>query len=354
MKIAVLGCGGFIASHLLERLLKTDRYQIVGWDTQDSKIKHLLDHKYFTFHKIDIYRDNELKAKIKDFDVVIHLAAICNPSQYNKVPLSVINSNFIDAHEIVSLCSQEKKWLIHFSTSEVYGRTLSSYLKDGFAKAEKAFYELDEDTTPFIMGPLSNQRWSYASAKQLLERFIYAHHYENNLDFTIIRPFNFFGPRMDFIPGVDGEGIPRVLASFIYALLSREAIPLINGGTARRTFIFIEDAVEPIELMLQNPELAKNEIFNIGNRNNEVTISELAHVIRDIWAEVTGDESFEQHPIREISGEEFYGPGYEDCDRRMPSLKKLEEKFGWKPKTDFKSMLKKTLSCYYENYYKHI
>ena len=78
---------------------------------------------------------------------------------------------------------------------------------------------LDEETTPMIMGPVSAQRWCYACAKQLVERLIYAHGTENNLKFTIVRPYNWIGPRMDYIPGVDGkdDGQPRVLASFMTA-----------------------------------------------------------------------------------------------------------------------------------------
>ena len=78
------------------------------------------------------------------------------------------------------------KHLIHFSTCEVYGRTLASY---GLPAEDPKNYILDEETTPMIMGPVSAQRWCYACAKQLVERLIYAHGTENNLKFTIVRPY---------------------------------------------------------------------------------------------------------------------------------------------------------------------
>ena len=69
-----------------------------------------------------------------------------------------------------------------------------------------------EDETALWLGPVHKERWSYACAKQLLERVIFAQGRHAGLPFTIIRPFNVIGPRMDFVDGVDGEGIPRVLA----------------------------------------------------------------------------------------------------------------------------------------------
>ena len=207
MKILVIGCSGFIGSHLITAILQKFDWNIVGIDVSTAKIENI-NSDNFSFHQIDYSHhanDQIILTEIKRCDVVINLAAICNPSQYNKTPLKVIKSNFIDSYKLIDLCAQERKWLIHFSTSEVYGRTLSSYLDDN-AYETTAHYELDENLTPLIMGPIHNQRWSYACAKQLLERYVMAHHVESDLEFTMIRPLNFFGPRMDFIPGVDGEG----------------------------------------------------------------------------------------------------------------------------------------------------
>lgn len=102
--------------------------------------------------------------------------------------------------------------------------------------------------------------------------------------------------------------------------------------------------------MLDRPELARNEIFNIGNRENEVTIAELAKVMRSVWTEITGDTAFEYHPIVSVDSNEFYGPGYEDCDRRVPDLSKLESKFGWKSQTGLRQLLTRTLQYYRERY----
>ena len=351
-KLILLGCGGFIGSHLLDRLLLDDRVRVVGWDTETAKIAGHLDDPKLTFIEGDLHDEAELARfaeEVRDADAVLNLAAICNPAQYNTEPLRVIGSNFIEAYRFVEICARAKTWLIHFSTSEVYGRTISSYLPDNDT-GDPALFELDEDTTPLVMGPIANQRWSYACAKQLLERFIYAHHWENGLPFTIVRPLNFFGPRMDFIPGRDGEGIPRVLACFITALLDGTPMQLVDGGRAKRTIVSIHDAVRAILLMLDRPERARNQIFNIGNRDNEVTIAELAERMRGLYAEVTGEPAHRAHPIESVSAKAFYGAGYEDCDRRMPKLDKAKTLLGWTPVVPLDEILRETMRHYFELY----
>src|SRR6185295_9245290 len=150
----------------------------------------------------------------------------------------------------------------------------------------------DEESSPYLLGPLGDQRWSYACAKQLLERYIYALHKEQGLAFTLIRPFNFLGPRMDFLPGRDGEGLPRVLACFTAALLDRKPLPLVDGGNSLRTFLAVEEAVEALRLMLAKPEQAKNQVFNLGNPRNEISIRGLAEMMRQTAASLSGDASY--------------------------------------------------------------
>ena len=351
-KLIMLGCGGFIGSHLLDQFLLHDRIHVVGWDLDTSKISAHLDNPRFSFRRGDLRDEKELEIledEVRGADVMINLASICHPSQYNTQPLRVIESNFIEAHKFVEICARSKIWLIHFSTSEVYGRTLTSYLPN-HDYTEPSLYELEEDTTPLVMGSIANQRWSYACAKQLLERFIYAHHWENGLRFTIVRPLNFFGPRMDFIPGRDGEGIPRVLACFIAALLDGKPMQLVDGGGAKRTIVSIHDAVRAILLMLEQPQRAENQIFNIGNRLNEVSIAELAELMRTIYAEVTGVNAYRSHPIEVVSSKDFYGEGYEDCDRRMPRVDKAAQLLGWKPTTPLKEILFETMTYYHDLY----
>jgi UDP-apiose/xylose synthase len=353
MKILIIGCGGFVGSHLLDRLLVRSDIEIEGWDPDSQKISRHIGSPHFRFHQTSCIHSVELEKlenSLKQADVLINLAAICNPSEYNTKPLDVIKANLFDVYPIVDLCAKYHKWLIHFSTSEVYGRTISSYLKSDIFVNDPDYYELRERETPLIMGPIANQRWTYACAKQMMERFVFAHNSVHGMPYTIIRPLNFFGPRMDYIPRVDGDGVPRVLACFMGALLDRKPMKLVDGGTARRTIVAVEEAVEAIERMLNQPERARNRIFNIGNRDNEVSIRELAQLMRDIYAEITGDETYRFLPIVDETALDFYGPGYEDCDRRMPNLSEAETLLGWKPTQPLREILLHTMRDYHFRY----
>lgn len=340
-KIALLGCGGFIGSHCLDAFLADPSVQVEGWDWSSAKIANHLGRPNFRFHAGDIYAQADLKERFAACDVVISLAAICNPSQYNTRGLDVIESNFIQARKIADLCAEAGRWLIQFSTSEVYGQTLAHWTGAGESRPD--LYEMDEELTPLLLGPVSSQRWSYACAKQLLERYIYALHKERGLDFTLVRPFNFLGPRMDFLPGREGEGLPRVLACFTASLLDRRPLPLVDGGLARRTFLAVEEAVQALARMLERPAAAKNRIFNLGNPANETTIRGLAESMREAAAIITGDQGYLSLPLESVSAESFYGEGYADSDRRMPRIERARQLLGWEPREGLTGILRRTL-----------
>ncbi|KAH9309540.1 hypothetical protein KI387_037451, partial [Taxus chinensis] len=233
----------------------------------------------------------------------INLAAICTPADYNTRPLDTIYSNFIDALPVVKYCSENNKRLIHFSTCKVYAKTIGSFLsKDHPLRQDPDFYLLKQDKSPCIFGPIEKQRWSYACAKQLIERLVYAEGAENGLEFTIVRPFNWIGPSMDFIPGIDGpsEGVPRVLACFSNGLLRGEPLKLVDGGQSQRTFVYIKDAIEAVLRMIENPSRANGHIFNVGNPNNEVTVRQLAELMIETYVEKYNQD---QNVIELVTGE---------------------------------------------------
>jgi UDP-apiose/xylose synthase len=235
--------------------------------------------------------------------------------------------------------------LVYFSTSEVYGRTAAS-LAGRSDDAESCL--LREDQSPFILGPVQAQRWSYACAKQLIERVIYASGREQGLNYTIVRPFNFIGPRMDFIPGIDGEGIPRVLACFLGALIEGKPLRLVDGGRNRRCFTWINDAMDACMRILERPEAAKNQVFNIGNPANETTIAGLADLMIRLWQRLVPGAG--PCASEEISAQDFYGPGYEDSDRRLPDISKAVRLLGWEPKTGLETALEVTIKAYIDRY----
>ncbi|KAL0417647.1 UNVERIFIED_CONTAM: UDP-D-apiose/UDP-D-xylose synthase 2 [Sesamum radiatum] len=376
--ICMIGAGGFIGSHLCEKLMADTPHKVLAVDVYNDKIKHLLEPSSLQwadriqFHRLNIKSDSRLEGLIRMADLVIflaflaqflhlgqfrrkmtiNLAAICTPADYNTRPLDTIYSNFIDALPVVKYCSENGKRLIHFSTCEVYGKTIGAFLpKDSPLRQDPNYYILKEDTSPCIFGPIEKQRWSYACAKQLIERLIYAEGAENGLEFTIVRPFNWIGPRMDFIPGIDGpsEGVPRVLACFSNNLLRREPLKLVDGGQSQRTFVYIKDAIDAVLLMIENPARANGHIFNVGNPNNEVTVRQLAEMMTQVYSKVTGESSIET-PTIDVSSKEFYGEGYDDSDKRIPDMTIINRQLGWNPKTSLWDLLESTLTYQHRTY----
>jgi UDP-apiose/xylose synthase len=280
------------------------------------------------------------------------LAAICNPSLYNTRPLEVIDVNSFGSLQLVALCAENGARLLYFSTSEVYGRTAGSLQGTSGERidADPAQALLREDESPLILGPVSAQRWCYACAKQLMERTVFAFGKERGLNYTIVRPFNFIGPRMDFLPGIDGEGVPRVLACFLSALIAGTPLQLVDGGHNRRAFTYIGDAIDACIKILERPDAAKGQIFNIGNPANETTIADLAALMMRLWNELVPDGSDKASAVRTVTAADFYGQGYEDSDRRVPDIRKARAMLGWEPKTSLEAALRLTIPAYLDRY----
>lgn len=345
--VAIVGCGGFIGSHLLDAVLERTRWRVFGVDLDFYRLQHRLNHERCEFLCADL-ADPAVVERIAQFPLVVNLAAICTPSRYMGEACEVIRSNYDHPAALASACAKSGSWLVHFSTSEIYGRTTPD--SD----------ELIEDETPVVFGPVAASRWSYATAKLLAERFIAG---LPSLRWTVVRPFNFVGPYMDFMPGVDGEGIPRVLANFSTALLRGEPLKLVNGGMAKRSFTSVHDAVDFLFALFAagsgaqgaGSETAPNssvfsQAFNVGNPENEVSIAELAQKMRTIFAKLRGVDVSTLPEPQSVSGEEYYGAGYDDSMRRMPSVAKAENLLGFKARIPLEVALEESLSWFVGHY----
>ena len=114
---------------------------------------------------------------------------------------------------------------------------------------------------------------------------------------------------MDYVPGVDGkdDGQPRVLASFMTALMKGEPLVLVDGGEVYRTFCFVDDAVESVVRMIDRPEKSIGHAFNVGNPHNNIQIKELAALMIELYSGLTGKPL---GTTRDVAGVDYYGKGY--------------------------------------------
>lgn len=338
-RICVLGAGGFIGSHLVPALAARGDIWVDAVDVTFDKMPPTPERVTRITSRIE--EPGLLEELVALCDVVLSLSAVCNPARYNTEPLAVIDANYTELVPVVKLCASLGRRLVHFSTCEVYGKMALGV--DGTPTQT-----MREDDTAMFLGPLHAERWSYACAKQLLERVIYAHGRHAGLPFTIIRPFNVIGPRMDFVSGIDGEGVPRVLASFMGALLSGEPLPLVDGGAQRRSFISVEDFIDGVLRVLDRPAQAQGQVFNLGHPDNDLSMRELALAL---------GRAYERHVpnaratvLRDVSGHDFYGEGYDDTQQRIPDIDKARELLGFAPRTTLLEMLPPIVADYVARY----
>ena len=333
-RVLILGVNGFIGNHLTERMLRDDRYDIYGLDIGSDAISRFLDNPRFHFVEGDISIHSEwIEYHIKKCDVVLPLVAIATPIEYTRNPLRVFELDFEENLKIVRDCVKYNKRIIFPSTSEVYGMCDDK--------------EFDEDHSRLIVGPINKQRWIYSVSKQLLDRVIWAYGAKEGLKFTLFRPFNWMGPRLDNLDAAR-IGSSRAITQLILNLVEGSPIKLMDGGAQKRCFTDINDGIEALFRIIENRDgLCDGQIVNIGNPTNEASIRELAEMLL---------ESFNNHPLRDrfppfagfkdVESSSYYGKGYQDVEHRTPSIKNARRLLGWQPTIEMKQTVADTLDYF--------
>ncbi|KMW74361.1 UDP-4-amino-4-deoxy-L-arabinose formyltransferase [Photorhabdus luminescens subsp. luminescens] len=333
-RVLILGVNGFIGNHLTERLLRDGNYDIYGMDIGSSAIERFIGNPRFHFIEGDVNIHTEwIEYHIKKCDVVLPLVAIATPIEYTRNPLRVFELDFEENLKIVRYCVKYNKRIIFPSTSEVYGMCDDK--------------EFDEDDSRLIVGPINKQRWIYSVSKQLLDRVIWAYGEKEGLKFTLFRPFNWMGPRLDNLNSAR-IGSSRAITQLILNLVEGSPIKLVDGGEQKRCFTDINDGIEALFRIIENRDgLCDGQIINIGNPTNEASIRQLAEILLD---------SFENHELRDyfppfagfkkIESGSYYGKGYQDVEHRKPSIKNAERLLDWKPTIDMKQTINETLDFF--------
>jgi UDP-4-amino-4-deoxy-L-arabinose formyltransferase/UDP-glucuronic acid dehydrogenase (UDP-4-keto-hexauronic acid decarboxylating) len=333
-RVLILGVNGFIGNFLVERLLRDGNYEVHGMDLNSDQIARLKAEPDFHFHEGDISIHSEwIEYHVKKCDVVLPLVAIATPIEYTRNPLRVFELDFEENLRIVRYCAKYGTRLIFPSTSEVYGMCQDS--------------EFDEDKSNFILGPISKQRWIYSCSKQLMDRVIWAYGKKENLPFTLFRPFNWIGPRLDSLDSAR-IGSSRAITQLILNLVEGTPIQLIDGGEQKRCFTDVAEGVECLFRIIENREgICNGQIFNIGNPDNEASIRRMAEILVD---------KFEKHPLRdrfppfagmvETESRRYYGDGYQDVQHRRPSIANARKLLDWHPQIMLDASIDETLDYF--------
>jgi UDP-4-amino-4-deoxy-L-arabinose formyltransferase / UDP-glucuronic acid dehydrogenase (UDP-4-keto-hexauronic acid decarboxylating) len=337
-RVLILGVNGFIGNFLVERLLDEGNYEVHGMDLSCSAITRLLDRNDFYFHEGDITVHREwIEYHVKKCDVVIPLVAIATPIEYTRNPLRVFELDFEENLRIVRYCVKYGTRIIFPSTSEVYGM------------CDDEFF--DEDKSNLITGPINKQRWIYSTSKQLMDRVIWAYGKKDKLPFTLFRPFNWMGPRLDSLDSAR-IGSSRAITQLILNLVEGTPIQLIDGGEQKRCFTDVKEGIDCLFRIIENKDgCCDGEIFNIGNPDNEASIKRMAEVLV---------EKFDKHPLRGnfppfagmvvTESRKYYGDGYQDVQHRRPSIKNARKILGWNPEIMMDETIDETLDYFLRDY----
>jgi len=333
-KLLVLGVNGFIGHHLSKRVLETTDWELYGMDMQTDRVEDVLEHPRFRFFEGDITINKEwIEYHIRKCDTVIPLVAIATPATYVREPLRVFELDFEANLPIVRACVHHGKRLIFPSTSEVYGMS-----------RDKRF---DPETSELVLGPIHKQRWIYACAKQLMDRVIWAYGAQQRLDFTLFRPFNWIGAGLDSLSAAK-EGSSRVITQFLGHIVRGEAIQLVDGGRQKRTFTYIDDGIDALMKIIENPRgVASGNIYNIGNPRNNHSIAELARMMKTMALEYPEYRASARKVriVRTTAGA-YYGKGYQDVQNRVPAIGNTQRELRWRPHVGMRAALRHIFEAY--------
>ena len=335
MNILIIGANGFIGSHLAETILAQTDWHIDALDLHQDKLTTIIDKPRFKFTFGDMTKEHDwILEHIKKSDVVLPLVAVATPATYVQDPLKVFELDFEANLNIVRLCAQYHKRIIFPSTSEVYGMCPDA--------------EFDEETSFLVTGPINKERWIYSTSKQLMDRVIYAYGKHRGLNYSLFRPFNWYGPRLDDIKNPKPGG-SRVLTQFIGNILRGENINLVNGGEQQRCFTYIDDGIDALVRIIENKDnTAHNKIFNVGNPDENISIRRLAEMLVEYITAYYPQYADKAKAVKlvDVDSKTYYGDGYQDVSLRVPAIRHAREYLGWEPKVNMDVGLRKTLDFY--------
>jgi UDP-glucose 4-epimerase len=307
--VLITGGAGFIGSSLAAKLAEKNHVRVLDILRRNALSKAGLDrHPNVELIVGDVRDMTAVRRAVTGCDYVIHMASIAGVDTVLKNPVITMEISLEGTMNVLRAandCNGIKR-VIDFSTSEVFG----SY----------AFRVREADVTS--LGAVGEARWTYAVSKLATEHLAHNYWKQFELPTCSIRPFNIYGP------GQVGEG---AVHAFVVRALQSEKILIHNEGDQIRSWCYIDDIVDAIQLAMVREE-AIGESFNIGNSRSTVTIYQLAQLV----VRLTESKS----PI------EFVEWDFTDVELRIPDVKKAEALLGFRAEVELEEGLLRTIEWY--------
>lgn len=304
MRILVTGAGGFLGSHLCDRLL-AEGHEVLAVDNfftgAKTNLKHLLDNPNFELLRHDVTFPLYIEC-----DYIYNLASPASPIHYQRDPVQTMKTNVLGAVNMLGLAKRLRVPIFQASTSEVYGDPL---------------VHPQEESYWGNVNPIGT-RACYDEGKRAAETLFFDYHRQHGVPIRVARIFNTYGPRM-----ATGDG--RVVSNFIVQALNSQPITIYGDGNQSRSFCYVDDLIDGF-LTLTNTDAPLVGPVNLGNPN-EFTMIELANKV----IELTGSSSelvFEELPE-------------DDPKQRQPEITKAIA-MGWEPKVELDEGLITTIEYF--------
>ena len=305
--VLVTGGGGFLGSHLCERLLKQG-CEVICVDNfytgNKENLVHLLDNPYF-----EVIRHDICFPLYVEVDEIYNLACPASPVHYQSDPIQTIKTSVHGSINILGLAKRTKAKVLQASTSEIYG--------DPTVHPQKEDYWGNVNSIGL--------RSCYDEGKRCAETLFFDYWRQEKVPVKVIRIFNTYGPRMHPNDG-------RVVSNFIVQALQELPITIYGDGNQTRSFCYVDDLIEGMIRFMETDNNIPGPI-NLGNPR-ELKIIEIANKIK----QMTGSSSeivFHKLPI-------------DDPKQRKPDISRAKFMLKWEPKIDLEEGLFSTIE-YFDN-----
>jgi UDP-glucuronate decarboxylase len=307
LRTVVTGGAGFIGSHLCDQLIQRGDTVICVdnlFTGSMRNIRPLLNHPNFSFYHHDIREPLSVSGPVHR---IYNLACPASPRHYQRDPIATMKTCVTGAINVLELGLLKGSRVLQASTSEVYG--------------DPQVHPQPEDYVGSVnpIGP----RACYDEGKRAAETLFFDYHRIHGVQIKVARIFNTYGPRMH-------ENDGRVVSNFVVQALRGAPITIYGSGRQTRSFCFIDDLVDGLELLMESPPELTGPC-NLGNPH-ELTIDEIA---RKIIAQ-----------SRSVSELQHRSLPQDDPQRRKPEIGKAVDTLGWRPKVGIDKGLEATIAYF--------
>lgn len=313
-RVLITGGAGFIGSHLAARYIGMGTSVLAVDNLSTGSLDNLagLDPALLELAVADIRDEQRMSELVRGCDLVVHLAARVGLKVVVEQPLETLETNVEGTASVLRAASEHRTKVIVASTSEVYG--LATRIPSS-------------EDDPITIGAPTRNRWSYAASKALDEFLAFAYWRERGLPIVVVRLFNTVGPRQSGRYGM-------VIPSFIRMALANEPLTVYGDGTQTRCFCHVRDVAGALVSLADEPR-AVGEVFNLGNPE-ETTINHLAARV----IALTGSFS----PITYMSHDLAYGEAFQEIQRRVPNIAKIQAAIGFAPTAALDGILREIIA----------